>query len=205
MSPAPDADRDSAMTASPAGEGHPNTNTQNAPDRMDRANRTVTLMGVPDTVNDARIRALAKPYGEVARVSLRPDHQGAILEYADVASAGKAALGLEGHEIVPGRKLRTGGMKDLFAQKGEQKVEKILIGKENKNAPATFLQPSAPVRRPGAGGRGGLGTQKRGLGYVAPKKPEAKTEEANGEQNGDRKKPKSNADFKAMFLSGDKE
>ena len=166
-------------------------------------------MNVPDTVNDSRIRAVAEKYGPIIRVTLRPDHQGAIIEYEDVASAGKAALGLVNHEIMPSRRLRTGGMTDLFSQKAEVKMDRIEIG-QGKKAPAVgFIQPSAPVRRPGVGGRRGLGP-KRGLGYAAPKSMSGSSAGA-GEVNGkvDEKAapgtPKSNADFKAMFVSGEKQ
>jgi hypothetical protein len=163
-------------------------------------------MNIPDTVNDARVRALAETHGEIVKLVLKPDHQGAIVEYADAASAGKAALALENHEIAPGRKLRTGGMKDLFAEKPEIKSDRIQTG-QGKKAPPAFIQPSAPVRRPGPGGRGGLGI-KRGLGYsakpaaVAASGSSATSEEGVNATGNENKKPKSNADFKAMFVKG---
>ncbi|EHK98504.1 putative Uncharacterized RNA-binding protein [Glarea lozoyensis 74030] len=120
MSPAPDADGDSVMSVSPRHDGLANTHAQHAPAPADNSNRTITLMNIPDTVNDARVRAVVEPYGALVKVVLRPDHQGAIIEYVEVASAGKAALALEGHEIVPGKKLRTGGLKDLFAERASQ-------------------------------------------------------------------------------------
>jgi squamous cell carcinoma antigen recognized by T-cells 3 len=195
-SPAPDGD--SVMSPSPAPDGH--TDTARGPYREEIATRTLTLMNIPDTVNDARIRAIAEPHGEIIKLSLRPDHQGAIIEYRDATSAGRAALALEGHEIAPGRKLRTGGMKDLLAQKDEVRTDRIQVG-QGKKPPAAFMQQSAPIRRPG-GGRGGLGI-KRGLGYSAPKPGSSSA--SSGEVNGngeETKKPKSNADFKAMFVSG---
>jgi RNA recognition motif-containing protein len=204
MSPAPDADGDSVMSTPPATDGLTNTHAQHAPARTDYGNRIVTLMNIPDTVNDARVRAIVEPYGTLVKLILRPDHQGAIVEYEEVASAGKAALGLEGHEIVPGRKLRTGGMKDLFAEKSETKVDKIVVGKEVKQASTAFIQPAAPIRRPGAGGRGGLG-KKRGLGFAAPKK-QVSAVEVPAEQIGDSTKAtKSNADFRALFESSKKD
>lgn len=202
-SPAPDGG--SAMSPSPAPDAHNNTHAQHAPVRSETSNRTITLMNIPDTVNVARVNAIVEPYGELVKVVLRPDHQGAIVEYADAASAGKAALALENHEIVPGRRLRTGGLKDLFAEKDEIRTDRIQVGQGKKPAAGFMQQPGAPVRRPGAGGRGGLG-QKRGLGYSAPKPANAAgAAEVNGHGPGgaeENKKPKSNADFKAMFVSG---
>jgi RNA recognition motif-containing protein len=200
-SPAPDANRGSVMSPSPMPEAH----AGNAPTRDEIAKRTITLMNVPDIVNDARIRVLAEPFGTIVKVVLRPDHQGAIIEYTDIASAGRAALALENHEIVPGRKLRTGGMKDLFGERDEIKTDRIQVG-QGKKAAASFLKPTAPVRRPGVGGRGGLG-QKRGLGFskaADSSVPSAGTGDVNGDAKEGNAKPKSNADFKAMFVSSEK-
>jgi RNA recognition motif-containing protein len=194
-SPAPEGDGMSIASPSPAPDNH------HGPSKAEIENRTIALMNIPDTVNDARIHALASQYGEIVKLVLRHDHQGATVEYADVASAGKAALGLEGKEVVDGRKIRTGSVRDLFAQKDEIKTDKILVGKENKKAQSGFMQQSAPVRRPGAGGRGGLGV-KRGLGFAAPKAAAAPSKEGETNGNGEKAKPKSNADFKAMFVSG---
>jgi RNA recognition motif-containing protein len=200
-SPAPDPDGDSVMSASPAPDSHSNTHALHAPSRHEATNRTMALMNIPDTVNDARIRLLAESHGQIVKLTLRPDHQGAIIEYADAASAGKAALALENHEIAPGRKLRTGGLKDLFSEKDEIKADRIQIG-QGKKAVSGFMQQAAPIRRPGAAGRGGLG-QKKGLGFSGVKAggsvPSAGGGNTQWEEN---KKPKSNADFKAMFLSG---
>ncbi|KAF8865154.1 hypothetical protein BDZ45DRAFT_669047 [Acephala macrosclerotiorum] len=195
LSPAPEGQ--SAMSPSPAPDG----DTKN-----DTRNRTMTILNVPDTVNDSRIRAIAEPYGEIVKLSLRLDHQGAIVEYSDATAAGRAALGLVDYEIVPGRKLRTGGLRDLFAEKEEVKTDRIQVGgaKKPTAAAAGFMQPAAPIRRPGPGGKGGLG-QKRGLGFS--KAPAASSSAGGGVngQNGEAKKPKSNADFKAMFVKGGSE
>ena len=60
------------------------------------------------------------------------------------------------------------------------------------------MQAGPTVRRPGAGGRGGLGV-KRGLGFKGPgKAPDGVN--GNGAESGEKKALKSNADFKAMFL-----
>jgi RNA recognition motif-containing protein len=197
-SPAPEADRDPAMSHSPAPENH----TQHGPSKAELISRTITLMNIPDTVNDARVRVLAEKYGSIVKLTLRPDHQGAIIEYANASSASKAALGLAHVEITPGRKLRTGDMKDLFREKDEIKTDRIQIGQANK-APQEFILPGAPVSRPGKGGRGGLGT-KKGLGFSAAKTgPSPSAREVNGTKADETVTPKSNADFKKMFLSGE--
>ncbi len=205
-SPSPDpatadgrGDRAASPTASISSEPRPSTS--------DIQSRTIALLNVPDTVNDSRIRALAEPYGALVKVVLRPDHQGAIVEYRDIGSAGKAALGLEGHEILPGRKLVTGTVRDLLHQKAEVKSDRIGNDRPKKVEPGSKTLPnSAPIRRPTqpslrrGGGKGGLGVQRRGLGQGV-------SASADGQQKGqvaDRsdQKPKSNADFKAMVLNG---
>lgn len=161
--------------------------------------RTIALLNIPDTVNEARIRALAEPYGELVKVSLRLDHQGVILEYKDVASAGKASLGLGGQEIAPGRAIGVGSVYDMKQQKAEYRSDKIAVGAAKKEA--ARLQGPAPIRRPNQpnakrGGRGGRG----GLGFKKASK-EAAEPSANGKGGGalEQGKAKSNADFKAMF------
>ncbi|TAQ89377.1 hypothetical protein B7494_g2274 [Chlorociboria aeruginascens] len=193
-SASPALDGDSVMSASPAPDSHATS--------LEISRRTITLMNIPDTVNDSRVRAIAEPYGSIVKLVLRPDHQGAIVEYADAACAGRASMGLQNYGIVPGRRLRTGDLKDLFHQKKEIKTDRIQAG-SSKKAPAQFIQPVAPIRRPGPGPRSGLGI-KRGLGYAG--KPAASTSASGtngGDSNGtENKQPKSNADFKALFISG---
>ena len=206
-SASPGPDGESIMSLSPAPEAHSHTNAHAlaGPSRDEVASRTITLLDVPDTVNDSRIRALAEPYGNIVKVVLRPDHSGAIIEYTEASAAGTAALRLEGHEINPGRKLRTGGLKDLFSQKDEIKSDRIQIGQGNKKATAAnFIQPSAPIRRPGGGrgGRGGLGV-KRGLGYSGTKLVASNTADAKSEPSGTENKPlKSNDDFRKLMNAG---
>ncbi|KAI9730629.1 MAG: Splicing factor [Claussenomyces sp. TS43310] len=117
------------------------------------AKRTITLHNIPDTVNDARIKALAERYGDVVKLVLRPEISGAHIEYSEEASAGKASLGLNGMDF-EGRTL---------------KVDEGRVAKDNKTKvdvappPAHISQPSVPIRRPGVAlgrakrGRGGLG------------------------------------------------
>ncbi|KAH8820961.1 hypothetical protein F5884DRAFT_850209 [Xylogone sp. PMI_703] len=218
-SPAPEVNGNAAK--SPLPDQQANSHSSNAPSREEIAKRTITLMNIPDTVNDARVRAIVEPHGSLVKLTLRHDHQGAIVEYADVTAAGRASLALEGYEIVPGRRLRVGGLKDLFEEKDEKRTDRI----QSKRSLANFIQPPAPVRRPvGPGGRGGLG-QKRGLGFAgnsastattassssatatattaaATTKPGGASGTNNFGNGAEREKlaPKSNADFKAMFL-----
>ena len=171
--------------------------------------RTIALTNIPDTVNEARIRALAEPYGELVKISLRLNHQGVILEYKDVASVGKASLGLEGQEIAPGRPIGVGTVDEMKQQKGEYRSDKIAIGAAARRE-AMKLQSQAPIRRPvqsgvRRGGKGGLGIKRGGVGLSGERATkdgegaeiETRGQEAKEEESG---KAKSNADFKAMYL-----
>ncbi|KAL1997616.1 hypothetical protein VTN02DRAFT_1299 [Thermoascus thermophilus] len=161
----------------------------------DRAARTLGLMNVPDTVNDARIRSLVEPHGKLIKIVLRPDHQGAIVEFADVSDAGKASLELEGKEIAPGRRLHVGSVPEMLKQGAERKVDRIQVGKQKEKTAAMMAQPAGPIRRPvqpGARGgrRGGLGVKRGGgAASTADVGPRAEGEKAS----------KSNDDFRAMI------
>ncbi len=177
------------------------------PSKIEIQARTVAFLNVPDTVNDARIRALAEPYGAVVKVILRPDHQGAIIEYQNIASAGKAALGIDGHEIAPGRKLGVGSVREMLQQKEEMKTDRIRANGPKKDGIAKIsLQPVALIRRPTQpiarrGGKVGLGVKRGGLAWNGLTNHTDQTEKEAG-TNGSAVdgKPKSNDEFRAMFL-----
>ncbi|KAI2618315.1 hypothetical protein GGS26DRAFT_388213 [Hypomontagnella submonticulosa] len=199
-SPAPSGNGDVTMADGPGELGG-----SQKPTPKEIQERTMAIMNVPDTVNDARIRVVVEKYGEIVKLVLRPDHQGAIVEFADAATMGRAALALEGHEIVPGRKLRTGTAHDLFKETSEKREDKIATGKgktANKGGSKepSFMPPPQNIRRPTLGRAGA----KRGLGFIASKndskeKENHQTPGVNGTTAA--AKPKNNADFKAMFLS----
>ncbi|KAI9849970.1 MAG: Splicing factor [Thelocarpon superellum] len=143
------------------------------PSRESIQARTITLLNIPDTINDARIRTLMEPYGAVTKITLRHDHRGAIVEFADASDAGKASLAVDGHEIAPGRTISVGTVRDMLSQKAEMKIDRIQVGAgakrggEGGEKPAVAMQTPGPIRRPnpagsGAprrGGKGGLGTK----------------------------------------------
>ncbi|GAB1200198.1 hypothetical protein APSETT444_009565 [Aspergillus pseudonomiae] len=180
----------------------------------ERAARSLGLMNIPDTVNDARIRALVEPYGKLIKIVLRPDHQGAIVEFADVNHAGRASLELEGQEIAPGRKLHVGTVPEMLKQSAENKDDRIPPPSKPKEKQGAFLQAAGPIKRPQqpgsrGGRRGGLGVKR-----AVPR----------GEHNGEKtmttttmmttdsapsveggKTKKSNDDFRAMIQRGREE
>lgn len=211
-SPTPDLsvtnNLEAASASSPASQSSATQTRHHS--ASDRHTRTIALMNVPDTVTSSRVRALAEPHGALVKVQLRPDHQGAILEYADTASTGKASLALDGYEIAPDRHLRVGIVPDMLKEKAEVKSSRIGDGKKTD---AKSLQPSMPIRRPnqpGArrGGRGRLGVKGGGVGLSGGRARNdgsgtdvamnGASEEGTSEVGG---QAKSNADFKAMFLT----
>ncbi|RYO78490.1 hypothetical protein DL762_008675 [Monosporascus cannonballus] len=159
--------------------------------------RTLALMNIPDTANDARIRSVVEKHGDIVKLVLRPDHEGAIIEFADPVAVGRASLALDGFEIAPGRKIRTGNTSDLFKEKSERGGGDVPSAPAGGKKPG-FMPPTQNVRRP-APGRGG---PKRMLGFVAaPKKQDGDNREDTKGNDASAAKSKSNADFKAMFLN----
>lgn len=163
------------------------------PSSSEIAARTIALMGLPDTVNDARVKALVEPLGSIIKLVHQPGHGGAIIEFADAATAGKAALQLDSMEY-EGHKLHTGSPDELRHSKADNQKpsEKSHIKLKG------LMVPPRATRRLGRPG------PKRGLGF-APRP--ITTPGGSGELKGEngQVKAKSNADFKAMFLAGKKD
>ncbi|GAW12824.1 hypothetical protein ANO14919_021950 [Xylariales sp. No.14919] len=155
---APSGDGDVAMPDDP-GDMH---SEEQKPTPAEIQARTMAIMNIPDTVNDARIRALTEKFGSIVKIVLRPDHAGAIVEFGEASTVGRAALGLEGFEIAPHHKLRTGSVKELFKEKVEPQQKDTL-----KAPKAAWMPPPPTVRRPVLG-RGGA--KRGGLGFVAAAK-----------------------------------
>lgn len=197
--PTQDTEGDSTMTENGSLQ-------QSRPAGADIIARSISLIGFPDTVNDARVLALVEPFGKVVKLTLQPSRGGAIIEFADAATAGKAALHLDATEY-EGHQLRTGAADELRHSKaGKDGGDAGNTQKDTENTkgsvigPSTFMPPPSSVRRPTAGRAG----PKRGLGF-APRKVAASNSQ-NGSTNkagedGNAAAPKSNADFKAIFLA----
>ncbi|KAF7553371.1 hypothetical protein G7046_g7116 [Stylonectria norvegica] len=199
---APDADGDETM-------GDATNDSREKPTASEISDRTIALMGLPDTVNDARVRALVEPFGTIVQLVLQPARGGAKIEFADAATAGKASLQLDSLEF-EGQKLRTGSVDELRHAKAEHKDDRIVYGSKDQkpkdqkaktSISRNLMPPPTTIRRPVLGKPG----PKRGLGFV-PRKTAPSTEngtESNGtEPNGTTAK-KSNADFKALVIGGD--
>lgn len=169
----------------------------------DRWERTISLLNVPDTVNEARIRALVEQYGRLVQISLRPDHQGAIVEFVDVHDAGKASMALEGKEIAAGRQLKIGSVQDLKDMRPEYKTDRVTSVKKEKS----IIPPAGPIKRPqqpGSRGNVGWGGRRGGLGVKRNVDTEASTAsdgdkmDTSGDGNTSTSK-KSNDDFRALL------
>ncbi|RMD44863.1 hypothetical protein DV735_g314, partial [Chaetothyriales sp. CBS 134920] len=161
------------------------------PSAETRQQRTVVLAGVPDTVNESRIRAVADKFGTVVRVMLRTNHQGALVEFDNAADAGKASLGLDGFEIDPGRKIWVTTEKEMKAQQPEKRTDKI--------GAKVMSKPIKRPQQPGAGRKGGHLGQRSAALFQAQKAgngEESKKKNQNNDQGGVAKK--SNDDFRAL-------
>lgn len=171
--------------------------------------RTIALLGLPDTVNDARVRKLVESFGTVIQLVMQPMYGGAVIEFKDVATAGKAALQLNSMDY-EGYKLRTGSPDELRHAKAERgdgqpaskpkDKQAIRGGSQNTAASGPAMLAPSGIRRPAISRPG----PKRGLGF-APRKAASTSIEPEAKETGVSGSKKSNADFKNMFLaSGNK-
>lgn len=198
---------DSMDTASPPASGGAGSPPTSVPSFDDIRKKTLGVMNIADTVNDTKIREMFEKYGPLRKVALRPDHQGAIVEFESVADAGKATLALDGCNLA-GKRITIGSLPDLMKQKPEVKQTKgfATTGKKEENKGAFFAAPPSVMRGGAGAGRG----QKRrtGLGFTGSIGKQKASEEVRKGTGGDtvmaeggaEKPAKSNADFKAMFL-----
>lgn len=170
MSPTPEGASPSVASTDMNGHG------DNA-DGRNRMARTLAIMNIPDTVTAARVEKLAGQFGILKKCTLRPDHAGAILEYAEESSVGKAEFGLADKEL-DGQKISLGTVPELLQQKPfvrnlklvDQLAEKKKQEKKKSQETPGGFGGLAPRQTQGAtrggGRRGGLGA-KRGLGFGA--------------------------------------
>ncbi|KAK3068202.1 Splicing factor, partial [Teratosphaeriaceae sp. CCFEE 6253] len=183
------------------------TNPQDGNNNDDDAFRTarerkIALFNLPDTVNDARIRAAMEVYGPIVKMQLRRRDQGAIVEFANVGDAFNVRQGVDCSALGAG--VKTGDVGELL---GKVQQRKDAGGGGGGGLSGASFRPSA-VGRPaqgarGGGKRGGLGF-KRGGGYGhgtganAASEQTAMAPEAAG-SNGLGGAKKGNADFRAML------
>ena len=166
--------------------------------------RTIALADVPDTVNEAQIAAAAGKIGTVKKVLLRTQHGGALIEFENVADAGKAALAMDGHEFVVEKLSKVVTQEELKAVDVDSNIRAVGDSKGKKKAAGAgpgqqqkMMAPSA-VRRPQQPGarRGGHLGQRSGLGFRAAN---ANAKEGTNGDSGTTVAKKSNDDFRAML------
>jgi len=188
---------------SPAVGSPSSASAHSGPSTDEIAARTIAVLGIPDTMTDARVRSLIEPVGAVTKLVLHPKHGGAIVEFADACTAGKASLAIDGHEVDGGKKLRIGTVADLFKEEGETRIDRIDQAPPKppatkKPTAAELMPPPPSVRRMPVLGRGGA---KRGLGFVGGVKKELNGTMATSNNTGPGSGvSKSNADFRKMLL-----
>ena len=156
---------------SPTAASSPQPPQPSGPARGEIAARSLAILNIPDTMTDARLRALltAAAVPELNKLVLHPQHGGAVAEFADAAAAGRAALvidGLAAGEQQGGaeRRLRTGTVGELFKTKGERRVDRVDLP-----APTSARAPG-----PGSGSQGGTvgeGKEKKGAAAAAELMP----------------------------------
>ncbi|RMZ17473.1 hypothetical protein D0862_00826 [Hortaea werneckii] len=146
--------------------------------------RKIAIMKLPDTVNDARIRAVMESYGPIVKIQLRRQEEGAIVEFQTVKDAFNVRQGVDVSSLGP--EAKTGDVADL-------------LGKKKGGAGFGGGMRPAPVSRPGqgrGGRRGGLGFKRGGFGGTS-RSENIGSGGANASAGG-----RSNADFRAMFEAG---
>lgn len=202
MSPTPEGASPSAASTDMNGNG------DNADGRNSKA-RTIAIMNIPDTVTAARVRKLAEQFGSLRKCTLRTDHAGAIIEYVEENSVGKAEFGLASKEL-DGQQIRLGTVPELLQQKpfvrslklADQLAEKKKEEKKKSQEAAGgslggFAPRQTQATNRGSGRRGGLGF-KRGLGFgAAPAAAKNGGEKVAG--------GKGNDYFKTLMAGGKKE
>lgn len=208
--------RDTGAADTEMGDGDSEAPEERSVSADEIRKKTFAIYPIPDTVNDARLRALLEPYGSLRKLTLRPDHAGAIVEYESVADAGKASLALSGHEF-EGNRLTVGTVPELKQQapfvrndKGFESMSKKGKEKEQKAADtpqaSKLFAPSSLIRR---AGRGPTTTRRPVIGLAKPaltsKPPSSEKDVDMGgtePSDGNEAKGKSNNDFRKLLLGG---
>lgn len=161
--------------------------------------RSIALLNVPDTVNDARIRSLFEPYGALRKIMVRRDKGGALVEFVNVEDAGKVGMArIDCSTIGPDCRIGDAGALMAVRPKPKQGAGLSTAPAHASKSSAVSMRPAqAGVSRPTqrGGKRGGLGFKRGGIGAGPARSPGGDTEMSEGGAAA-----KSNADFRAMFV-----
>lgn len=166
--------------------------------------RTLILKNIPDTVNDARIRALAEQYGPLMQVKIKPDLGEATVEYRNVKDVGTAEMNLNGFEILKGVALqvavRTSKPRDTgFNAHTDNDANR---GKKKPSMPFAPVATRRPAMGNAAPGRAGGGPRGQPNAISKGVAKSNGTSDDAMDTNGDgveKKAKKSNADFRAFL------
>ncbi|KAH7136141.1 hypothetical protein B0J11DRAFT_547853 [Dendryphion nanum] len=165
------------------------------------SDRSIALLGIPDTVPHERIADLVKPYNYKV-VTHFPKNGGAIIEFHDVASVGTASLALEGttEELKKAKAAYRPGTNLEGAKKG---VENGTTGAKSKAKGKAVMQPRSvgPAKPVVRGGSMLRGRGRPGLGFAGSRAQTQGTGQGQGIEGG----AKSNEQFRALLLGGKKE
>lgn len=198
---APASDQTSSEVPSAPTDSADPVSAPDAASAMTRRDRTVALLNLPDTVNDARVHAFFANIGEIRKLTIRRDKQGALIEFVSLEDAGRAGLQTDLSALGPDCKVDTPA---ALMQPPPKKVPSNNGTSTNGPPPASgagqgkLMRPatvSRPAQRPvGLSTRGG---RKPGLGVKRNTAAATDVGDAGGAA-------KSNADFRAIFLAGKK-
>lgn len=163
-----------------------------------KSDRTIFLTSVPDTISEARLRSIASKYGDIVKVILKTNHQGALIEYATVSQAGEASLGLDSFEVLPERRIRVVSEQEMKSHGPEKKIETFANKNSKANTTTNVVPMSASsgfVKRPAQAGsrpkKGGNLGQRHAILHAK--------DDRNGHVEDGAGEKKSNADFRAMI------
>lgn len=171
-------DSDVSMTSSAPGHAAPTAAAANTDESYKTVReRKIAIFDIPDTVNDARIRAAMERYGPITKIQMRREIRGAIVEFVDVKAAFNVRQGVDVSAL--GEGVRTGDVGDLLQRKKNKAAYSGKGGKGGSDAsvnggagdagmkgnPLAFM-PSSVAHRSTPSRRGGLGF-KRGGSSVA--------------------------------------
>lgn len=175
----------------------------------DHRARTLRLYNIPDTVSSARIRVLAEPYGALKQVKLFPEKGEAQVEYESIADAGKAEMGLQGHQINGVTiQIKISASNDGSLTGGPGRGGNGSVADRHAFKGKKAAMPFAPVtKRPQQQGkRGGLGMKRGGGGVVAAGRKSSIVSDTNMNDNQGAGSSggggKSNDDFRKLMTDG---
>jgi len=184
-----------------------------------RRDRTVAVLNLPETVNDARVCAVLSQFGAIRKFQMRRDKAGAIVEFVDIGDTGRAVLALSGPSNTLtkdqigldtlGKDCKIGTVGDLLkhrktstttTESGKITRSDSQHDSSDKASSVNIVKPvSRPGQKPSTSKRGGLGIRRGGFsGSHGSHHINASLEDVNMP---DASVQKSNSEFRDIFLN----